>query len=322
MSSNSLLISQLNALVRLTDMEVSLIEARRAQASTPAFELQLRDDAEQGRRRHQQLIDAIRRLDGVPDVVGMVAGRVNAMVKTSTDQAQDLTEALLGDLALEHQLLDRTRFAKMLAERDDDTATVRVLELIEPAHAARVEWLFTRLGEVSVGGPAALRPTPMQTVAGVSRRVSQFPIRQTAVTVNRSLKAANQLQQRTVEAVTTNVARARELAEAAGEIWAAGRDASLQRGEEVARERGARGTARRLHEAREELGALDASELPIRGYDGLSAEAAAGRISRLRDVDDVRAVLAYEEANKNRKTVTTAARERIEELAAELASVS
>ena len=40
-----------------------------------------------------------------------------ATAKAAAEQGQDLTDTLLGDLALEHELLDRARFAKMLAEQ-------------------------------------------------------------------------------------------------------------------------------------------------------------------------------------------------------------
>ena len=37
-----------------------------------------------------------------------------------------------------------------------------------------------RLAEIAIGGPAALRPTPAQSVAGFSRRLTQLPARQAA----------------------------------------------------------------------------------------------------------------------------------------------
>jgi hypothetical protein len=69
-------------------------------------------------------------------------------------------------------------------------------------------------------------------MAGVSRRATQFPVQQAAATLNRSADVVGRLRHRTVEAVTTNVERARELVDAAGDIWTAGRDATLKRTEE------------------------------------------------------------------------------------------
>lgn len=70
------------------------------------------------------------------------------------------------------------------------------------------------------------------------------------------------------------------------------------------------------------LGAVDAPELPIRGYDALNAVTAIARIGRLGDAGDVRTILAYETANKQRKGVTAAARDQLERLAAQLAAAS
>ena len=322
MPDASELLSQLNSLLRLTHNETMIAETRRAQATTEIIERELAANGEKSGQRARLLADDIRRLGGAPDVVGVAVGRVAATVKVSAEQGQDLTEALLGDLALEHQLLDRARVAKMVAEHLDESRTVTVLDRLEAAHTATIEWLMTRLAEVAVGGPAALRPTPLQSIVGVSRRVSQFPARRGAATLNRSAATAVRLKQRTVDAVTTNVERTREMVNAAGKIWTAGRDASLKRSEEIAQRRGARDTARTVNRVRRDLGAVDETELPIRGYDALNADAAIGRIDRLKDTDDVRTVLAYEMANKQRKGVTSAARERLERLALELATAS
>jgi len=122
--------------------------------------------------------------------------------------------------------------------------------------------------------------------------------------------------------VQTNAKRVRELVEAAGEIWTAGRNASLKRTEQIAGERGNRGQARAVNQRRRELGAVDAGELPIRGYDNLRADVASTRIGRLTDVEDVRSVLAYETAHKARKGVIQAAQRNLDERVAELAAAS
>jgi bacterioferritin (cytochrome b1) len=322
MTSKSLLVTQLNSLLRLTHTETLIAQSRRAQAASDVVERELATNADKGKERAQLLTDAIKDLGSLPDVVGAAAGRVSAAVKVSTEQGQDLTEALLGDLALEHELLDRTRLARMIAEESNETKTLKVLARLEDAHTATIDWLMTRLAEVAVGGPTGLRPTTMQSVAGVSRRATQFPAQQAAATLNRSADVVGRLRQRTVEAVATNVERARELVDAAGDIWTAGRDATLKRTEEVAEQRGARSTARNVNSARRGLGAVDASELPIRGYDALNADTAIARIGRLGDADDVRTILAYETATKHRKGVTAAARHQLEQVVSQLAAVS
>ena len=77
-----------------------------------------------------------------------------------------------------------------------------------------------------------------------------------------------------------------------------------------------------MNRRRRDLGAVDADELPIRGYDALRSDVAITRINRLTTIDDVRAILAYEAANTARKGVLEAAQSRIEDRAARLASVS
>ena len=322
MTSKSLLVTQLNSLLRLTHTETLIAQTRRAQAASDVIERELAANADKGKERAQLLTDAIKDLGSLPDVVGVAVGRISAAAKASTEQGQDLTDALLGDLALEHDLLDRTRLARMIAEQLKETKTLKVLDRLEDAHTATIDWLMTRLAEVAVGGPTALRPTTMQSVVRLSRRATQFPVQQAAATLNRSADVVGRLQERTVEAVTSNVERTRELVGAAGDIWTAGRDATLKRTEQVAEQRGARSTARNVNSARRELGAVDASELPIRGYDALNAVTAISRIGRLGDADDVRTILAYETANKHRKGVTAAARDQLEKVVARLAAAS
>src|SRR4051794_211030 len=317
--NQTLLASQLNALLRLTQTEAMIAETRRAQATSEHIERELRSNADKCAERRDLIADALRELGEVPDVVGSAVARAAAVAKLSAEQGQSMDEALLGDLQLEHQLLDRTRFARLLADQTSVPAKVtRVLDRLEIAHSATIEWLMQRLAEVAIGGPAALRPSPMQTAVGVGRRLSGLPVRQTANTLNRSFVTVGNIQQRAGEAVGVNVERVRQLASAAGEIWSAGRDASLEQAEDVARRRGDRQVASRVNRTRRELGAVDSSELPIRGYDDKGVAEVAARIERLRDPQQVRTVLAYEQANKNRKGVTEAAQTRIESLASSL----
>jgi bacterioferritin (cytochrome b1) len=322
MSTRNDLVAQLNGLLRLTQTETMIAETRRAQAATEAVERELAANADKCRERSQLLTAALRDLGGVPDVVGVGAGRLAATVKSTVEQGQDLVEALFGDLALENELLARTRYARMIAERHGETRSLKVLDRLEEAHTATVQWLMTRLGEVAVDAPPSLRPTPMQTVAGISRRIYLLPAAQTARLANRGLETSTRLRRRAGETATTAVERSRDLIDAAGEVITAGRDAALKRTEEEATELGATRTARNVNRARRDLGAIDGDEVPIRNYDSLTAKSAIQRIDRLRDVDDLRAVLAYEAANKARKGVTNAIEGRVEHLVAELADAS
>lgn len=321
-NSLPILLSELNNLRRLTQTEAMVAQARRPQATSERFERELAANAEKCEQRARLLSDTIRDLGSVPDVVGVAMGWVAGLTKASVEQGQPLSEALFGDLALEHHLLDRTRFARMLAEQAGETKVIKVLDRLEVAHTATVEWLMTRLAEVAVGGPAALRPTPVQAVAGVARQIASLPVRQATGSVNRSVAALEVLQKRTEETINANVDRARQLVDAASDIWTAGRNATLERTEEVAREHNAKGAAATVRRTRRELGAVGSDDLPVRGYDKLNAGTAIGRLERLQEAQDVRTILAYETANKNRKGVLSAATGRLEELAGEMAAAS
>ena len=70
-----------------------------------------------------------------------------------------ITEALLADLALEHELFDRARLVKVLAADADAPDLVAIATRLEDAHGNTIQWLFTVLAETAIGGPAALAPT-------------------------------------------------------------------------------------------------------------------------------------------------------------------
>ena len=320
--SKNLLLTELNALLRLTQTEAAIAHARRGQARSGRIAEELAENAGNCDERALLLAEAIRDLGGVPDVVGTVTGRLAAAAKLLVEQGQPISDALLGDLALEHQLLDRTRFARVLADEAGERDVLDVLDRLEQAHSATIDWIMTRLSEVAVGGPSAMQPSPTQVLAGAARRVAVLPMTAFTAAVNRSFDAVDQLQDRVEDAVATTADRVGEIVAAATEIWTAGRNAGLGRGEEIARAGGNRSAARKAHRLRSAAGALDASELPIRGYDDLTADVAARRLEKLNDVDDVRAVLAYESANKQRKGVLRAAEARFEELTSKLIAAS
>ena len=225
MSNMNALVAQLNALLRLTNTEIMIVETRRSQATRPEIERELAANADKGRERAGLLARSIRDVGGIPDVVGVAVGRFAATAKAVGEQGQEFVDALLGDLALEHELADRTRFAMMLAEHLDARQTRKTLDRLERAHAETIEWLNVRLAEVAVGGPAALRPTALQSAFGIGRRVSGLPTRNTSELVNRSIDGAGRARRQTVDAIQINSKRVRELVDAAGEIWTAGRDA-------------------------------------------------------------------------------------------------
>ena len=108
-STTATLIAQLRTVLDLTHTEIQVAETRVAQARTEAVRRELTQNAENGRTRAIAIEKAIRDLGGFPDVIGPFLGRAAAAVKALTEQAEPFDEALLGDLALEGQLLDRER---------------------------------------------------------------------------------------------------------------------------------------------------------------------------------------------------------------------
>lgn len=309
------LTSELNTLLRLTNTEIMIAEARRAQAGSPAIEKELADNAREGRDRAKLVTTAIRELGGVPDLVGIAAGKLGALAKSQLEQGQKPSEALLGDLALEQQLHARARFLKVLAEAADERKVVRVAERLEKAHAETVEWLEIRLAEVGLGGPPAIRPTPSQVVVGVARRAASVPVQGATAGLNRSIGRLAQLRERAVETLEEQLARAGDLRDVATDVVTAGRDATLRRAERDAAEHGADDTAEALHTTRTAVGGLDDAELPIAGYDDLNQQEAVKAIEQLRMVEDARAILAHEQAHAQRARVVSAAQARIGSLA-------
>jgi bacterioferritin (cytochrome b1) len=338
----ALLRTELTTLLRLTQTEAAIAQARRAQAASAEINQELAQNAANCNERADLLAEQIARLGGVPDVLGGALGRVSAFAKLQLDQTQSFPEALLGDLALERQLLDRTRFAKALAQAASEDDVLDILDRLEVAHTATVDWLHLRLAEVAVGGPVALRPTPVQAALSSAQAVAGIPAVQANKLVNRFIALANRLRgravestkstvdrtvestkstvDRTVESTKSTLNRGTELASAGASVVTAGRDAMLNRGETVAREQGAASLADSVHAVREDLGIVAASDLPIKSYDNLSGDAVMAKLGEMDDPEEIRTVIAFETAHKNRKGVLKAAESRIEDIARELAS--
>ena len=146
-SDRTTVLAQLRAIHQLTNTETRVAETRLAQARTEAVQRELRQNASNARDRSVAIEKAIRELGGVPDVVGPFLGRAAAAVKAVTEQAQPFDEALLGDLGLENQLLDRARYLKALAVAADLPDIENLASRLITAHSATVDWLTTVLAE-------------------------------------------------------------------------------------------------------------------------------------------------------------------------------
>jgi hypothetical protein len=322
MSNTAKLVTQLRTLHALTQTEAQIAEARVAQARTDAVRRELEQNAANARERARLLVETIGELGGVPDVVSPTLGRVSGLLKTTLEQAAAFDEALLQDLGLEHQLLDRARYLKVLAQAAQQPKVAKVAQRLITAHTATVEWLTVVLAEEALGGPAALQATPLQRVAGGATRALNLPARAAAEGVNRAVHGVAQTGKQARTKLAAGAAKATQLTGAAREAVTVGRDASLQRAETIARREGDRDAAAALRSARSDAGALTPKELPVPGYDELNAQEAIKAIKQLTDVDDLRAVMRYEQAHANRSSVLTAAQAHVAALAKQAAGIS
>ena len=314
---NATLLAQLRTLLDLTATEIQVAETRVAQARTDAVRRELTENAANGRERSEAIETAIRNLGGFPDVIGPFLGRAAAAVKALTEQAQPFDEALLGDLALEHQLLDRARYAKALAVSARNKDVENLATRLITAHAATVDWLTTVLAEDALGGPAALRRTPLQAFAGVAVKLVNVPVAWSTRGIDRALDSVRSVPPALSELRNRGV----NAGEVASKTISVSRDAALNAAERVTRQEGADDAADALHSARSAAGVVDPAELPIADYEDLTVSEAAAAVKDLEDTADIRAVIHYEEAHKNRSSVVSAAQARVAEIAREIVGI-
>jgi bacterioferritin (cytochrome b1) len=184
--TRQMLLNELKDLLRLTAFEQTVATVRRAQARTSPIERELAENAQKAGERLDLLKSAVASVGGVPDVVTPALGRAGAFVQSQLNQVQTLQGALLGDLALEHQLRERTRYARTLAQSLGETQVLPVLDRLEVAHSATIDWLETRVAEVGRTGTSALKATPVQLAVGVVRRTVGAPLGLVVGGVNRA----------------------------------------------------------------------------------------------------------------------------------------
>jgi hypothetical protein len=322
MTDKTPLINQLRALLLLTQTEEQIARIRIGQARTDAVRRELTQNADHAAERSRAITEQLRALGGVADVVTPALGRLGALVKATFDQAEPIEEALLQDLTLEHQLLDRATYLKVLAETAQQAKVQQLAERLITAHKATVEWLTVVLAEEALGGPAALQATPFQRVAGGATRLVNLPVRFAANTVNRAVDSVQQVGEETEERLNTVTGKAAQFTGAVRETLVVGRSASLRRAERIARREGNRTAADTAKAAREELGDVSADELPIKGYDSLSTADAAKAVKGLTSAHDVRVIIRYEETHKKRSSVISAAQTTVAGLAKDAVGIS
>lgn len=314
----SALITQLRILLGLTHTEIQVAETRVAQARTEAVRRELTENAENGRERASSIEATIRDLGGVPELIGPFIGRATAGMKAMVEQAQPFDEAILGDLGLEHQLLDRSRYLKALATAGGDQTVATLADRLITAHSATVDWLTTVLAEEALGGPAALRRTPMQAATGAAIRLVNVPVSWSTRSLDRA-----------IDAVRTSPPVLGELISwgaYAGDVTvktlSASRDAAIATAEKVTRREGADGAADVFRSVRKSSGLLEPAELPIEDFDELNVTQAVSAVKELTEAAQVRDIVAYEEAHKNRHGVVSAAQARLAAIAQEVVGIN
>jgi hypothetical protein len=317
-SDTTRLLAQLRTLLDLTNTEIQIAETRVVQARTDAVRRELTQNAANGRERAEAIESAIRDLGGFPDVIGPFLGRAAALVKALTEQAEPFDEALLGDLALEDQLLDRARYTKALAVAAEQQDIVALADRLITAHSATVDWLTTVLAEDALGGPAALRRTPLQAAAGTAVKLVNLPVTWST----RGLDKAVDTLRATGPALNDLVRRGSNAGEIATKALSASQSAALRAAERVTRSEGADRAADALHSGRASVGVLEAHELPISDYDDLNVNDAVAAIKELQAPKDVRVIIAYEEAHKNRQRIVSAAQTRVAAIAQEVVGIN
>jgi hypothetical protein len=322
MSHNTKIINQLRALALLTQTEEQVARTRISQARTDAVRRELTQNADNAAARSLEIAEQLRAVGGVPDVVTPAIGRLTAILKATFEQAAPLEEALLTDLQLEHQLLDRATYLKVLADHGKQAKVRQLAEKLITAHQATVEWLTVVLAEEALGGPAALVATPVQKVAGGVARTLNAPVRFWANTVNNAVDTVKQAGEETGDRISAVTERASAITEAVRETLTAGRSASLRRAEQVATREGNKTAAKAAKATREELGDVSAAELPIKNYDNLTVADAIKAIKGLKTPNDIHVVIHYEEAHKDRSNVVSAAQTRLADLAKDAVGVS
>jgi hypothetical protein len=311
------LIAQLRTVLELTHTEVQVAETRIAQARTEAVKTELTQNARHGRERALTIESTIRELGGFPEIVGPLFGRAAAAFKALAEQAQPFHEAILGDLVLEHELLDRARYIKALAVAAQRQDVEQLAEKLITAHSATVDWLTTVLAEDALGGPAALRRTPLQAAAGLAVKAANLPLLWSARGLDRVVDALRNTQ----PAIDGLASRGAEVRDVATKAFAASRDSALETAERVTREAGADEAADVINSLRSASGVVTAEELPIADYDTLNVNEAVAAVKGLEEAADLRVVIAYEEQHKNRQGVVSAAQVRVADIAREVVGV-
>ena len=312
--TKDMLVSELQQLLRMTAFEQSIATVRRVQAASTDIAAELAENAKKSAERQALLAGAVKQVGGVPDVVGPLLGKAAAFVQTQLNQVQTLQGALLGDLALEHSLRERARYARTLAESLGYSQVIPVLDRLETAHSATIEWLENRIVEVAKSGTSAIEATPVQAVVMLARKLLEAPFGVATGGVNRITGLVQRYGGKAVEEVQDVV---EDAVDAAATVVS---NAKMSSGEVYP-------TEGSVEVAVDEFGAVgslvdntgvepDGVHAPFPGYDKLGGDRVITYVTQSTDLPDLQVLLAYEEAHKNRKGIVQAVEARLTALGA------
>ena len=169
------LITELRTLQQLTNTEAQIAQTRQAQARDEAVRDRIGD--ERGKRAGTRAADRRRvaRAGRGARRRHPRMGRATALAKMVVEQGRPIAGALFGDLALEHQLLDRASYLEAFADTAGHPDTRNLARRLQGAHQETVGWITSVLVEEAAGEPAKVRPTPVQKAVGRLTSVINYP---------------------------------------------------------------------------------------------------------------------------------------------------
>jgi hypothetical protein len=294
------LITQLRAIDRLIALQEPMLDSAADDPDGPSG-LGPLSSAVAGDRASSR--DALRRLGGVPDVATPALARLGRPVATAADSVRTRSETVLAGLAITHQIADRARLLDATAGSDRSVRTLgeRILSHQDDIINVLREHITTLATD-----PTALGARPALGRAGLLPHIAAPALRATTGTVDRVAARLGSRKRHIAEDLGAVSAKVSGAAGAASEVVLSGRDAALGTAQHLASDGGHDDIADTVRSVRAEVGALSASELPIRRYDALTANEAAAAVRHLGDPADVDAVAAYELRTKKRSTVIRA----------------
>jgi hypothetical protein len=159
----------------------------------------------------------------------------------------------------------------------------------------------------------------VQAVAAGAYRVAVLPGRWTLDRLNTAADRLSHTTEQVRNRKTQFRGKAAQFRGEAVDIVGSSVRAGVKTGEQRIRANSAKADEA-IDEARHKTGNVPADALPIENYDSLSASAAAEAVKGLQTPEQIREVVRYEEAHRNRSTVVSAAQTTLARIAKDAVS--